>query len=205
MRGSSKDYYEELEVSTHATSDEIRTSYKKLALKFHPDRNPGSVERCQEKFKKISRAYKVLSDPSQRSLYDANPESFHGTNVDASARPFGFHNFPANGFHFSAFDSHFGHHTGFPTEMFFGSGGFNDLDLFDLLFSHGGSRPRRAQGASKTRSTASKVDLLRQILVCVTFLVFSSGWGTYIIYANLYLFMFIVCVIVLAAYRKHAP
>ena len=63
------DYYELLEVSRSASEAEIKKSYRKLAVKYHPDRNPGNKE-AEEKFKEISQAYSVLSDPQKRQMYD---------------------------------------------------------------------------------------------------------------------------------------
>jgi molecular chaperone DnaJ len=66
---SKRDYYEILSVSRNATQDELKASYRKLALKYHPDRNPGDKE-AEEKFKEAAEAYEVLRDPEKRSLYD---------------------------------------------------------------------------------------------------------------------------------------
>lgn len=63
------DYYELLEVSRGADEATIKSSYRKLAMKFHPDRNPGCAE-SEAKFKSISAAYAVLSDPQKRAAYD---------------------------------------------------------------------------------------------------------------------------------------
>ena len=63
-----RDYYEVIGVSKSASIDEIKSQYRKLALKFHPDRNKSTD--AQEHFKEISEAYAVLSDPSKRQLYD---------------------------------------------------------------------------------------------------------------------------------------
>jgi curved DNA-binding protein len=64
-----KDYYGILGVSKTATEDEIKKTFRKLALKYHPDRNPGDKV-AEEKFKGISEAYEVLSDPEKRQKYD---------------------------------------------------------------------------------------------------------------------------------------
>ncbi|PMP96924.1 MAG: molecular chaperone DnaJ [Thermodesulfobacterium geofontis] len=65
-----KDYYAILGVPRDATQEEIKRAYRRLALKYHPDRNPGNKE-AEEKFKEISEAYEVLSDPEKRAIYDA--------------------------------------------------------------------------------------------------------------------------------------
>ena len=66
---SQKDYYSLLNVSRNATGDEIKTAYRKLAMKLHPDKNPGD-KKSEEKFKEISAAYDTLSDPKKREMYD---------------------------------------------------------------------------------------------------------------------------------------
>ncbi|WP_258221419.1 DnaJ domain-containing protein, partial [Helicobacter pylori] len=62
-------YYEILEVEKHSNQETIKKSYRKLALKYHPDRNAGDKE-AEEKFKLINEAYGVLSDEKKRALYD---------------------------------------------------------------------------------------------------------------------------------------
>ncbi len=64
-----RDYYEVLGVNRNATGDELKSSYRKLALKFHPDRNPGDKE-AEESFKEAAEAYEVLRDREKRALYD---------------------------------------------------------------------------------------------------------------------------------------
>jgi molecular chaperone DnaJ len=63
------DYYEVLEVSRTATDTELKAAYRKMALKYHPDRNPDNAD-AEERFKACSEAYQVLSDPNKRAAYD---------------------------------------------------------------------------------------------------------------------------------------
>lgn len=71
-----KDYYKTLGVARNASEDEIKRAYRKLALKYHPDRNPNDSQ-AEEKFKEINEAYQVLSDPQKRSRYDQLGESYN--------------------------------------------------------------------------------------------------------------------------------
>lgn len=64
-----KNYYQGLGVAYNASADEIHKAYRKLALKYHPDRNPNDKQ-AEEKFKEINEAYHVLSEPGKRALYD---------------------------------------------------------------------------------------------------------------------------------------
>jgi DnaJ-class molecular chaperone len=68
------DYYEILGVNKSSSKEEISKAYKKLALKWHPDRNPDKVEEANEMFKKISQAYEVLSDETKKKIYDLHGE-----------------------------------------------------------------------------------------------------------------------------------
>ena len=69
MAAEKRDYYEVLGVSKTATDAEIKKAYRKLAMKYHPDYNPGDKE-AEEKFKEVNEANEVLSDPKKRQLYD---------------------------------------------------------------------------------------------------------------------------------------
>ena len=76
-----KDFYEILGVSRSAEASEIKSAYRKLAMKYHPDRNPDNNS-AEEKFKEIQNAYSILSDPQKRSAYD----NYGHAGVDPSAR-----------------------------------------------------------------------------------------------------------------------
>ena len=156
-----KDYYEALGVKKSASAEDIRKAFRKLARKYHPDVNPGD-KAAEEKFKVISEANDVLSDPKKRKIYDQL--GFYSDNIDpAAAEAYarggptgagGFGGFPggqqpggaagAGGFDFSGFD--FG-------DMFEGArggrastsgGGFRDI--FSSIFGggHGGAAAQQA-------------------------------------------------------------
>jgi molecular chaperone DnaJ len=107
------DYYQTLGVERGASPDEIKKAYRKLAIKYHPDKNPGD-KAAEEKFKEISQAYEVLSNPDERSRYDQ----------------FG-HDAYTNAGHSGGFDSH--RAQDIFSQFFgggFGGGGFSFEDLF---------------------------------------------------------------------------
>ena len=66
---SKRDYYETLGIGKTATADEIKKAYRKVAMQYHPDRNPGD-KAAEEKFKEAAEAYEVLSDTDKKSQYD---------------------------------------------------------------------------------------------------------------------------------------
>src|SRR5699024_4306698 len=77
---SKRDYYEVLCVEKNASKDDLRKAYRRMAMKYHPDRNPDSAE-AEEKFKEAKEAYEVLSDDDKRAAYDR----FGHAGVDPSA------------------------------------------------------------------------------------------------------------------------
>ena len=66
---SNQDFYATLGVARTATDEEIKKAYRKLAMKYHPDRNPDNKE-AEEKFKEVQKAYETLSDKEKRAMYD---------------------------------------------------------------------------------------------------------------------------------------
>ena len=67
---SKRDYYDVLGVSKDADSSSLKSAYRKLAMQYHPDKNPGDVE-SEKKFKEVSEAYEILSNSEKRQAYDA--------------------------------------------------------------------------------------------------------------------------------------
>lgn len=105
-----KDYYEILGVSKDASDSEIKKSYRKLALKYHPDRNPDNPE-AEEKFKELGEAYEALSDPDKKAAYDRyGHAAFENGGMGSGGGGGGFHD-PMDIF----------------AQMFGGMGGFADM------------------------------------------------------------------------------
>lgn len=124
MAKSNKNYYDMLGVAKTATQEEIKSAYRKLALKYHPDKNPGNKE-AEEKFKEISEAYQILSDEQKRKQYD-NFGTTDFAGFGGGAGP------GAGGFNF---------------EDIFGSAEFSDI--FETMFGggpRGKKRKRKATG-----------------------------------------------------------
>src|SRR5437899_10105551 len=91
-----KDYYGMLGVKKSASADDIRKAFRKLARKYHPDVNPND-KKAEEKFKEISEANDVLSDPKKRKIYDQL--GFYSDNIDpAAAEPYARAGQPGGGF-----------------------------------------------------------------------------------------------------------
>lgn len=76
-----KDYYAVLDVAKTATADEIKKAYRQLAIKYHPDKNPGNPE-AEEKFKEVAEAYEILSDAAKRKSYDVGGYTTNVGNYD---------------------------------------------------------------------------------------------------------------------------
>ncbi len=110
-----RDYYEILEVTREETADGIKKSYRKLAVKFHPDKNPGDHS-AEEKFKELGEAYEALSDPQKRALYDQHGHAAFDPRARARGGGGGFHD------PFDIFRDVFGGGGGSIFENLFGGG-----------------------------------------------------------------------------------
>lgn len=86
---SKEDYYQTLGVTKNASKDEMKKAYRKLAMQYHPDKNPGNKE-AEDKFKKISEAYEVLSDDQKKAAYDSYGHSAFSGGQSASGQHGGF-------------------------------------------------------------------------------------------------------------------
>ena len=128
-----RDYYEVLGITRGASPDDIKKAYRKLAVQFHPDKNPGD-KKAEERFKELSEAYEVLSDTQKRQMYD---QFGHAANAAGAGNPGGF---DAQGF---------------------GGASINDIfgDMFGDLFGGGGGASRG--GAGRRRNTGRPGDDLR--------------------------------------------
>ena len=131
MAENKRDYYEVLGVEKTASADEIKRAYRKSAMKYHPDRNPGD-KIAEEKFKEVGEAYEVLSDEEKRARYD----QYGHAGVDP--------NFGAGGF-----GGGFG-----------GFGDFGDLgDIFGSFFGGGGSRRSTANAPRRGEDVYARLEL----------------------------------------------
>ena len=133
MADNKRDYYEVLGVEKGASADEIKKAYRKMAMKYHPDRNPGD-KTAEEKFKEVGEAYEVLSDADKKARYD----QYGFAGVDP--------NFGAGGSGFGGFG---------------GFGDFGDLgDIFGEFFGGGSSRRGASQNAPRRgENVGARLDL----------------------------------------------
>ena len=128
-----RDYYEVLGISKDASADEIKKAYRKMAMKYHPDRNPGDKE-AEEKFKEVGEAYEVLSDADKKARYDQ--------------------------YGFAGVDPNFGGGSGFGGGGFGGFGDFSDLgDIFGDFFGGGRSRGSQQNAPRRGENVMSRLEL----------------------------------------------
>lgn len=135
-----KDYYKTLGVDKKASQDEIKKAYRKLALKYHPDKNPGNKE-AEEKFKLINEANEVIGNEENRKKYDELGENWNRFQQAGAAGQ-------AGGFDWSAFGGQGaqggGYYQGDYNDMFSGESGGAFSDFFESFF---GSRRGRGNGS----------------------------------------------------------
>ena len=135
MAENKRDYYEVLGVEKGASAEEIKKAYRKSAMKYHPDRNPGDKE-AEEKFKEVGEAYEVLSDDDKRARYDQF--GFAGVDPNYGAGAGG-----------GAYGSGFG-----------GFGDFGDLgDIFGSFFGGGASRSQSQNAPRRGENVGARLEL----------------------------------------------
>ena len=133
---SKRDYYEVLGIQKGASDDEIKKAFRKLAIKYHPDKNPGD-KAAEEKFKEVNEAYSVLSDKTKRQRYDQfGHAGVGGAGAGAGGNPF------AGGFNYNGQTFNFD----------FGGGGGLD-DILGAMFGFGGGFRGARRGRDYRTST----------------------------------------------------
>lgn len=139
MADSKRDYYEVLGVNKDASAEDIKKAYRKAAMKYHPDRNPGD-KTAEEKFKEAGEAYEVLSDADKRARYD----QYGFAGVDP--------NFGAGGAGYGG--------AGFGGSGFGGFDGFGDLgDIFGEFFGGGRSRGSQQNASRRGENVMARLEL----------------------------------------------
>lgn len=160
-----RDFYKVLGVGRGAGDAELKKAYRRLALKFHPDKNKDNKEAAEEKFKAINEAYEILSDPSKRKIYDQYGEEGLNGHVGDSSGPGGSQGVNS-GFRFSDpnstfahfFSSNGGNPFGSAGEDIFGGSGFGgarfgggpEMSIFNMMGGQmGGGRATGGRGTDK--------------------------------------------------------
>ncbi|MEM1312693.1 MAG: molecular chaperone DnaJ [Patescibacteria group bacterium] len=138
------DLYETLGVQKNATQDEIKKAYRKLAHKYHPDKNPNNKE-AESKFKEINNAYEVLGDSSKRQNYDRMGPSFSQNGGFNQSGEAGFGNFGGVQFDFGNASQ---------------AGGFDDLnDVFETFFGSSFGSKRSSKNKAASRQKGVDIDM----------------------------------------------
>src|SRR3990170_166970 len=133
---AAKDYYNSLGVGKNASDEEIKKAYRKLAMKYHPDRNPNKKE-AEERFKEINEAYAVLSDKEKRKQYDTfGKEGFHQRFTQEDI---------FRGFDFEDIFSNLFGGRGRRETRYGGRGGFDFGDFFSRGYQGGGRAPQKGE------------------------------------------------------------
>ncbi|MDZ7742004.1 MAG: DnaJ C-terminal domain-containing protein [Bacteroidota bacterium] len=150
-----RDYYKILGVSKKASQEEIKKAYRKLALKYHPDRNPND-KKAEDSFKEVAEAYEVLKDPEKRKRYNelgANWKQYEKAGADASAWG-GFNQ--GGGFNYQSYGRRpgAGQAGDFGFDDMFGGGGFSDF--FERFFGGFGQAGGQQEYYTQGRPAAGR-------------------------------------------------
>jgi len=184
-----KDYYKILGVSQAATDEDLKKAYRKLALKYHPDKNKSAG--AEEKFKEIAEAYDVLSDPTKRQVYDKYGEEGlkggGGAGPDGNTFSYTFHGNPHETFRmffgsedpFPSFFQFSGAHGGPSSHMFHFGGNEMDADN-DPFAVLGGASHAHGFGSPAKKKKEQDPAITRYLEVCdVSFTASQCNYSAY--------------------------
>ena len=161
-----RDYYKILGVSKNATAEEIKKAYRRLATKYHPDKNPGDKS-AEERFKEINEAKEVLSDPKKKKLYDQFGKDWKQYQAAGAQGDFDWSKYTDQSrqgrgrtYYYSSRGSRGGGFSSDFEDIFAGGGGFSDF--FETLF--GNMRPNRETytrraSAVKGRDVTAEIEI----------------------------------------------